>query len=61
MVEEKIKEQGIVPQVLKNKMGMMQINAKISIGTYHTKSDTLSKYLDFEIAMANRAISLLFL
>ena len=46
MVEEKIKEQGIVPQVLKNKMGMMQINAKISIGTYHS-----AKGLEFDLIM----------
>lgn len=46
MVAEKVREQGIEPQILKNKMGIMKINARISIGTYHS-----AKGLEFELVM----------
>ncbi len=46
IVEEKVREKGIKPQILKNKMGTMIINARISIGTYHS-----AKGLEFELVM----------
>lgn len=46
IVEEKVREKGIKPQILKNKMRTMIINARISIGTYHS-----AKGLEFELVM----------
>lgn len=42
-VEKVLKEMGINPQVLKNKMGYLNLEKKISIGTYHS-----AKGLEFD-------------
>lgn len=36
LVEEKLRTKKIIPQILKNRMGVLDLNAKISIGTFHS-------------------------
>lgn len=44
LVEEKLRAKKIIPQILKNRMGVLDLNAKISIGTYHS-----AKGLEFDM------------
>lgn len=43
-VEEMLNEKGVNPQVLKNRMGYLSLEERISIGTYHS-----AKGLEFDI------------
>lgn len=44
LVEEKLRTKKIIPQILKNRMGVLDLNAKISIGTFHS-----AKGLEFDM------------
>lgn len=44
LVEEKLRAKKIIPQILKNRKGVLDLNAKISIGTYHS-----AKGLEFDM------------
>lgn len=44
LVEKKLRSKNIEPQILNNQMGVLDLNAKISIGTYHS-----AKGLEFDM------------
>jgi len=44
LVEEKLRIRKVSPQILKNKMGALNVNAKISVGTFHS-----AKGLEFDM------------